>query len=304
MYSVPCIQRRLLLVWTGIVRLVKLLVDVSEVEPDGVRPSYPPLPPLMTPVPSAVVLAITVLGTRTRSQTRRAATILQSHNRPPSRLSPESSHIDHSVRSDTDARHTVAVSVFYFGSVPATPLVNCYMLLFTNRFSRRVDIHAVSAAEFTAEGASNIVVKMMYIPLWGFPASLLSDNGLRFLLQAVTCRVQTSGNAKKSPQAPIIPTVTAASSTPITPHGSDASDGLQRKTGRLGHPFAARGIYQFRQRRHRVGPRRGPHEPPPSPFPRHFRTAQRPRLPKPRPRPTGIHRPRCRPPTACVCAGA
>ena len=38
---------------------------------------------------------------------------------------------------------------------------------------------AVSAAEFTAEGTTDILANK-YIPLWGCPVSLLSDNGLQF----------------------------------------------------------------------------------------------------------------------------
>ena len=40
-------------------------------------------------------------------------------------------------------------------------------------------MHAVSAAEFTAESTADILVNK-YIPLWGCPVSLLSDNGLKF----------------------------------------------------------------------------------------------------------------------------
>ena len=46
---------------------------------------------------------------------------------------------------------------------------------------------AVTAAESTAEGTANILINR-YIPLWGCPRSILSDNGLQFcskLLHAV-----------------------------------------------------------------------------------------------------------------------
>ena len=46
---------------------------------------------------------------------------------------------------------------------------------------------SVTAAEFTVEGTANILVKQ-YIPLWGCPRTILSDNGLQFgskLSQAV-----------------------------------------------------------------------------------------------------------------------
>ena len=38
---------------------------------------------------------------------------------------------------------------------------------------------AVTAAGFTAEGTANILINP-YIPLWGCPRSILSDNGLQF----------------------------------------------------------------------------------------------------------------------------
>jgi len=73
----------------------------------------------------------------------------------------------------------IAISVDYFGPLPVTAKGNSYILLFTDRFSRRADMYAVSAAEFTAEGTADILVNK-YIPLWGCPVSLHSDNGLQF----------------------------------------------------------------------------------------------------------------------------
>ena len=71
----------------------------------------------------------------------------------------------------------VAVIVDYLGPLPVTPRENCYILLFTDRLSRRVDMYAVSTAEFTAEGTADLLVN---ISLWGCPFSFVSDNGLRF----------------------------------------------------------------------------------------------------------------------------
>ena len=73
----------------------------------------------------------------------------------------------------------VAVSVDYFGPLPVTPRGNTYILLFTDRFSRRADMFPVTAAEFTAESTANILVNR-YIPMWGYPRTILSDNGLQF----------------------------------------------------------------------------------------------------------------------------
>ena len=73
----------------------------------------------------------------------------------------------------------VAVSVNYFAPLLATPRGNTYILLFINRFSHRADIFSVTAAEFTAEGTANILVNQ-FIPVWGCPRTILSDNGWQF----------------------------------------------------------------------------------------------------------------------------
>ena len=52
----------------------------------------------------------------------------------------------------------VAISVDYFGPLPVTPRGNTYILLITDRFSRRADRFAVIAAEFTVEGTVTILV--------------------------------------------------------------------------------------------------------------------------------------------------
>ena len=73
----------------------------------------------------------------------------------------------------------VAVSVDYFGPLPVTPRGKIYILLFTDRLSRRDDMFPVTAAELTVEGTANILVNK-YIPLSGCPRTMLSDNGLKF----------------------------------------------------------------------------------------------------------------------------
>ena len=73
----------------------------------------------------------------------------------------------------------IAVSVGYFGSLPVTPRGNTYVLLFTDGFSRRADMFAVTAVEFTDEGTANILINR-YIPVWGCPRSILSDNDIQF----------------------------------------------------------------------------------------------------------------------------
>ena len=73
----------------------------------------------------------------------------------------------------------VAVSVDYFGPLLITARGISYILLFTDCFSRRADMFVVTTAEFAVEGTANIVVNR-FIPLWGCPFTLLSDNGPQF----------------------------------------------------------------------------------------------------------------------------
>ena len=60
----------------------------------------------------------------------------------------------------------IGVSVDYFGPLPVTSRGNTYTLLFTDRFSHRADMFAVTVAEFTAAGTTNILINRN-IPLWG-----------------------------------------------------------------------------------------------------------------------------------------
>ena len=73
----------------------------------------------------------------------------------------------------------ITVSIDYFGPLPLTPRGNFYIILFTDRFSRRADMHAVAATQFTAAGTADVLVDQ-YIPLWWCPVMLVSDNGLHF----------------------------------------------------------------------------------------------------------------------------
>ena len=104
----------------------------------------------------------------------------------------------------------ILVSVDYVGSLPTTPRGNSYILLFTDRFSRRADVYATSEAEFTASGTADILVDR-YIFLWGCPVSILSDNGLQICSKIPAPSTSTSASTK-SPRALIIPALTAVSS--------------------------------------------------------------------------------------------
>ena len=70
-----------------------------------------------------------------------------------------------------------AVSVNHFGPMPLTPGGNTCIFLFTDRFSRRADMFAFTAAEFTAEGMANILINR-YIVVCGCSRSVLLGNGL------------------------------------------------------------------------------------------------------------------------------
>ena len=59
---------------------------------------------------------------------------------------------------------------------------------------------AVTAAEFTAEGNANILVNR-FIPLWGCPSTLLSDNGLQFCAQLATAVYKLLGIHKLTTSA-------------------------------------------------------------------------------------------------------
>ena len=72
------------------------------------------------------------------------------------------------------------VSVDYFGPLPITRKGNKHILLFTDKFSPHIAAYAVTQDERTAEGTARIFVEQ-YIPLWGCPHTLLSDNGSEFV---------------------------------------------------------------------------------------------------------------------------
>ena len=72
------------------------------------------------------------------------------------------------------------VSVDYFGPLPITRKGNKHILLYTDRFSRHIAAYGVTQDERTAEGTARIFVEQ-YIPLWGCPHTLLSDNGSEFV---------------------------------------------------------------------------------------------------------------------------
>ena len=94
----------------------------------------------------------------------------------------------------------VAVSVDYFGPLPTTTRGNSYILLFTDCFSRRADMFAVTTAELTAEGTENILVNRS-IPLWGCPSTLLSDNGPQFCARLATAVYKLLGVHKLTTSA-------------------------------------------------------------------------------------------------------
>ena len=79
----------------------------------------------------------------------------------------------------------ITISGDYFGPLPLTPRGNVQILLFTDRFSRRADMFAVSAENFTAAGITDILLNK-YIPVRGCPVALLSDNDQQFISKLAT----------------------------------------------------------------------------------------------------------------------
>ena len=73
----------------------------------------------------------------------------------------------------------ILVSVDCFVPPLITPQRTVYILLFTDRFSRRASMYATTEVEFTASGTADILIDC-YIPLWGCLVTLVSDNGLQF----------------------------------------------------------------------------------------------------------------------------
>ena len=94
----------------------------------------------------------------------------------------------------------VGVSVDYFGPLPITAQGNSYIRLFTDRFSRRADMFAVTTSEYTTEGTANILVNN-FIPLWGCPSTLLSDNGPQFCARLATAVYKLLGIHKLTTSA-------------------------------------------------------------------------------------------------------
>ena len=74
---------------------------------------------------------------------------------------------------------------YYFGPLPLTYRGNVHILLFTDRFGRRADMFAVSAAQFTAVRTADILLND-YIHFWRCPVILLSDNGEQFTSSSTT----------------------------------------------------------------------------------------------------------------------
>ncbi|CAB1116000.1 unnamed protein product [Ectocarpus sp. CCAP 1310/34] len=76
-------------------------------------------------------------------------------------------------------RPGTVVGVDFLGSLSVTAKGNSYILLFTDRFSRKAHMFAVTTSEFAAKGKAHIFVNH-YMTKWKCPTTLLSDNGLHF----------------------------------------------------------------------------------------------------------------------------
>ena len=87
------------------------------------------------------------------------------------------------------------ISVDYFAPLPITRNGNQHILLYTDRFSRHIAAYEVTQDERTVEGTARIFVEQ-YIPLWGCPHTLLSDNGSEFVTR-LSLAIYTSIRIRK-----------------------------------------------------------------------------------------------------------
>ena len=89
----------------------------------------------------------------------------------------------------------ILVSVDYFEPLPITTRGNVYILLFTDRFSRRADMYATTETEFTASGAFGMLIDR-YTLLWECPGTLVSEDGLPLCSQLSCALYERLGNNK------------------------------------------------------------------------------------------------------------
>lgn len=132
----------------------------------------------------------------------------------------------------------VTLSVEYFAPLPVTPRGDTYTLLFVDRSTRLVDMYAVSAAEFAAEGTASILVKKC---TWS--ASLLSDNGLHLCSKLSLAVYKMQGMFKLATSARHLNGSNVVLRVRESRLDSNAHNGHQSKTGRLGCALATRGIF-------------------------------------------------------------
>ena len=153
----------------------------------------------------------------------------------------------------------IAVSVDYFGPLSVTPQGNTYILLFTDRFSRRADMFLVTATEFTPEVTANFLVNL-FIPLWGCPRTIPSDNGLQFCSKLSQNIYQLFG-AYKLATSSYHPNCNGGVERVNQTMAQMLVFGRQRATRRLRLASAPRKfcLQQLRQRGHGYGAQRGPH---------------------------------------------
>ena len=105
----------------------------------------------------------------------------------------------------------IAISVDYFGPLPVAPKGNSYILLFTDRLTRRTDMYSVSAADLTAEGTADKYISSTNTSLGG-DAALVSSPTTASSSDPSCLTLFTSCTAcAKLRQAPIILTETVVS---------------------------------------------------------------------------------------------